>query len=137
MIAPARIAEVRRLLAEGVHSQRAIARLTGISRGTVTAVAAGRRPDYVPRPQADASSPLPRGPCRRCRRCGALVYMPCHACAIRSRVAHDAKHRRRIDRGPDVPLGLDLRGEHRKRYEAIRAWRQRAGEPRAPNGAHE
>ena len=136
MIAPARIEEVRRLLAEGVHSQRAIARLTGISRGTVTAVAAGRRPDYVPRPKADAASPLPRGPCRRCRRCGALVYMPCRACAVRSHVADNAKHRR-PDHRPEVALGLDLRGEHRKRYEAVRARRRRAGELRAQNGAHE
>ena len=131
MIAPARIAEVRRLLAEGEHSQRAIARLTGISRGTVTAVAGGRRPDYVPQSKADDTSPLPRGPCRRCRRCGALVYMPCRACAIRSRL------RRHADRGPDAALELDLRGEHRKRYEAVRARRHRAGDLCAQNGAHE
>jgi hypothetical protein len=136
MIAPERIAEIRRLLSEGAHSQRAIARLTGISRGTVTAVANGRRPDYVPRPKADATSPLRRGPCRRCRRCGALVYMPCRACAIRTRLDREAKPRR-VGREPEIVLGLDLRPEHRRRYEAIRARRERAGEFLAQNGAHE
>ena len=48
MIAPQIVAEVRRLLAERKHSQRKIARLTGICRGTVGAIASGRRPDYEP-----------------------------------------------------------------------------------------
>ena len=46
MLATNTIAEIRRLLAEKTHSQREIARLTGVSRGSVGAVASGRRRDY-------------------------------------------------------------------------------------------
>jgi hypothetical protein len=127
MIAPPVIQEVRRLLTEDKHSQREIARMTGVSRGTVTAVANGRRRDYVPPTREDDFPPM-LGPRRRCPTCGAVVYTPCRLCLLRERISRDAKYRRRPDRRPDVPLELDLREQHRQRYEAVHLARMRAGE---------
>lgn len=82
MISPAVVVEVRRLLAEGQLSQRQIARRTGISRGTVAAIASGRRrPRYPPSPTSPGG--FPRGKPVRCPGCGALVQMPCLACWLR------------------------------------------------------
>jgi transcriptional regulator with XRE-family HTH domain len=61
MIAPSMVDEVRRLLSEGRLSQRAIARRTGISRGTVAAIASGRRPAYGARRRAAPGSGQPYG----------------------------------------------------------------------------
>ena len=49
MIAPAKVMETERLLAVGKLSQRKIAALVGVSRATVSAIAAGTRPDYEAR----------------------------------------------------------------------------------------
>ena len=46
MIGEDTVAEIRRLLADGSLSQRKIAGLTHVSRGTVSAIASGRRPQY-------------------------------------------------------------------------------------------
>jgi hypothetical protein len=90
MISPSRAEEVRRLLCGGKLSQRAIARLTGVSRGTVQAVAEERR-----RPGSgsqtlgsrDGISP-PTGLPVRCPGCGAKVRMPCLACFIHKTKSH-------------------------------------------------
>ena len=44
MLSVDRIQEVRRLLSQPELSQRTIARMTGVSRATIGAVASGRRP---------------------------------------------------------------------------------------------
>ena len=131
MIAPAVVEEVRSLLAEGRLSQRAIAQVTQVSRGTVGAIAAGRRPDYetLRRSRKEDTAPLPLGPRRRCRGCGAMVYMPCHACRIRETAARrpwrsDSRWLALLDE----PLGLDLRNEDRARYEEIRAKKDAAAQ---------
>jgi hypothetical protein len=77
------ISEVRRLLAGGALSQRAISRQLGIPRGTVGAVAAGRRPDLLPRRGDELDEFAPRGPYVRCPTCGGKVQMPCVACRAR------------------------------------------------------
>jgi hypothetical protein len=78
------VGEVRRLLAEGHLSQRKIARWTGVSRGTVNAIARGERPDYeARRHRQDDDFTLPSGPARRCPGCGGMVQMPCLLCRIR------------------------------------------------------
>lgn len=78
------IGEVRRLLAAGQLSQRAIARRLGVSRGTVNAVALGRRKDRSS-PERDELPPaFTDGPPERCPGCGGLVRMPCLACRIES-----------------------------------------------------
>ncbi len=119
MLKPALVAEVRRLLAEGKLSQRAIARTLGVSRGSVHAIARGKRPDRQP------AEPLEeirwQGPLARCPECGGKVFLPCRACATRRAMA-----RRRRPRWPetDEPLGLELNDEHRRRYEEVRRWRE-------------
>jgi transcriptional regulator with XRE-family HTH domain len=122
MIAAERIADVRRLLATGGLSQREIARRTGVSRGTVGAVAAGKRTDRTePRHAGHPELKVPAGPPRRCGGCGGMVAMPCLLC--RARVARAAARReQRTTASPELnaPLQLNLREEHRVRYEAIR-----------------
>jgi hypothetical protein len=90
MIAENMITEVRRLLAEKSLSQREIAKRTGVSRGTVSAVASGKRRNG-PRPLRSSDEcggfRPPTGMPTRCRGCGALTQMPCLACYIRARNA--------------------------------------------------
>jgi transcriptional regulator with XRE-family HTH domain len=117
MIAAELIADVRRLLATGGLSQREIARRTGVSRGTVGAVAAGKRTDRTePRHAGHPELKVPAGPPRRCGGCGGMVSLPCLLCRARS-------VRRTKSIGPlaelNEPLQLNLREEHRVRYEAI------------------
>lgn len=125
MIAPSVVQEVRRLLAEGELSQRRIARMTGISRGTVGAIAAGRRPDYQSlRCAADDEFPQPTGPPQRCPGCGGMVYMPCRLCRTRALQAGASKlllpaWLMQLEE----PLGLELRDADRARYEEVRARR--------------
>ncbi len=84
MLAPGLVAEVRRLLKENRLSQRNIARTTGVSRGTVNAIARGIRPDYPARPGRYRGDFVPpTGPLRRCLGCGGLVQMPCLVCYLR------------------------------------------------------
>ncbi len=121
MIAPQLIDEVKRLLAEGKLSQRRIAKATGVSRGTVGAIAVGKRPDYVALRRARADDlPQPVGPPRRCPSCGSTVLMPCMACHIRAKTKASRKFELRVRNGGDEDLALDLRPHHRARYEAVR-----------------
>jgi hypothetical protein len=90
MIPVWRVAAIRGLLVEGELSQRKIAERVGVSRGTVAAIALGRRPDYADRRQAGCGSfsPAgefvpPSGPAQRCPGCGGMVQMPCLVCRVR------------------------------------------------------
>ena len=84
MIAPSTELEIRRLLQQGKLSQRQIALSVGVSRGTVNAIARGKRPHSTRRGTWDEPSPVgPVGPLRRCPTCGGLVQMPCLLCRIR------------------------------------------------------
>ncbi len=76
--------EIRRLLDEGKLSQRKIALLMGVSRGTVSAIASGKRPDYeeIWRKRNGGFVP-PSGPHVRCRGCGGKARMPCLVCHVR------------------------------------------------------
>jgi hypothetical protein len=84
MLAEARIEHVAELLAERRLSQRAIARLTGISRGTVGAIASGARPRNLRPKYADDDLFRPLGPAVRCGGCGGKVQMPCLLCRVRA-----------------------------------------------------
>ncbi len=142
MLAPALVAEIRRLLAETCCSQRQIAKLTGVSRNTVGTIAAGRhRYDSVeetPRDEGvdEPAGPLhavggrmhvthavdePAGPPQRCPGCGGLVYMPCILCRTNQRAARRTP---RTAANGDVSLALQLRPDHRARYEAVRQKRE-------------
>ena len=82
MITPALTDEVRRLLQCQNLSQRKIARQLGISRGTVNAIASGKRADRPPcRPEPILP---PAGPLARCAGCGGLVQLPCLLCQVRA-----------------------------------------------------
>jgi hypothetical protein len=84
MIASDIVKEIRQMLAEGSLSQRAIAERTGVSRGTVCAIAQGKRCDYPPQYfRKDMHFIPPAGLPVRCSGCGGLVQMPCLACYIR------------------------------------------------------
>ena len=86
MIATALVEEIRRMLRERCISQREIAQRLGVSRGTVNAIANGRRRDCQRhrRQEEDDFTP-PNGLPRRCPGCGGLTQMPCLACYIRAK----------------------------------------------------
>ena len=88
------IEEIDRLLHEGQLTQRSIAGRLGVSRGTVNAIARGRRALFGRNYHDDGASnkPPPRhdGPPARCSLCGYFVYMPCRICQSR---AYDDRRR--------------------------------------------
>ncbi|HEY4313502.1 MAG TPA: helix-turn-helix transcriptional regulator [Pirellulales bacterium] len=98
MIPPSVVAEIKRLLTVPGYSQRKIALITGVSRASIGAIAAGRRPDYPVRCHPlDDDEDLPQGPAERCASCGGMVYMPCRLCRVRSIKSQDRERAR--DRG--------------------------------------
>lgn len=123
ILTPQMVDEVRRLLAEKKQSQRAIARLTEVSRGTVGRIARGetlRCEDPARRKRQGAD--FPSGPLRRCPTCGGRVYMPCRLCRVRDHAtgtACTAKPQRDVE--GDDPGRLQLRPAEQRRYEAIHA----------------
>lgn len=123
MLTPKIVAEIRRLLSESKLSHRKVARLTGVSRNTVGAIAAGRhRNDNPPEKPRDDDLEKPAGPPRRCPDCGGLVYMPCLLCLARKK-----RLSRAMRMAAPIFVGspaLDLRPEHRARYEEVRRNRQ-------------
>jgi transcriptional regulator with XRE-family HTH domain len=98
MIDPGMVLLIRRLLAEGSLTQRAIARQTGVSRVMVAKIASGKRPDYVARREArqrERNASLdPVGPPRRCPSCGGFVFTPCLLCRVRAAKERDRASRR-------------------------------------------
>ncbi|MCG8448097.1 MAG: helix-turn-helix domain-containing protein [Pirellulales bacterium] len=84
MLPLALVEEVRRLLDEGQLSQRKIAAKLGVSRGTVGAIASGRRGIYGREPNGEdlflSCTDLPP---ERCPTCGGMVYKPCVLCRAR------------------------------------------------------
>ncbi len=128
MLDPVLVDTIRRLLAERKWSMRKIARTTGVSRGTVGAIAHGKRRDRDARSREDDGlGQPPSGPLRRCAGCGGLVQMPCRLCRVRARTASPRWKRPPARR--EEPLRLELAGEHRLRYEEVRARRLREGPP--------
>ena len=83
MLARSLVEEIDRLLKLGNVSQRKIAAQLNVSRGTVAAIASGRRGLFGHEPDDDQSALVPRSPPERCRRCGYRVYMPCLICRSR------------------------------------------------------
>ena len=82
MLSPDLIEEVRRLLSGG-HSRRQVARLTGISRNTISRIADGTRDDHE-ETEETMHSAIPRRKPKRCRTCGGMVYPPCKLCRVRA-----------------------------------------------------
>ncbi len=98
MLAPYVIAEIRRLLAEDRISQRQIAQQMGVSRNTVFAIAADRRPERDGRCLDETLDELPSGPPQRCADCGGLVLQPCRLCRVRQLAQRHSFRQRRNPR---------------------------------------
>ncbi len=134
MLAPWLVEQVKQLLAEGRHSQRQVARIVGVSRGTVHAIATGKRRDRpAPKPSGFPGQEPP-GPVERCAGCGAVVETPCRLCRVRRLLAEGRLQR--LPGKPEGRLGLELREEHRRRYEQVRRRRQtsaQAAQEPSPN----
>jgi hypothetical protein len=148
--------QVEQMLTEGKLSYRKIARFTGVSRGTIGAIASGRRRIQPKRTCFWEEEPLvPDVPPERCPDCGGMVYMPCRACRTRKEMAKTQDIRalvgphpnplraptegwsgegtiRAIVRQPFTLLGLNLKPVHQQRYEEVRRWRVALAEPVAP-----
>jgi hypothetical protein len=125
MITISVVKEIELLLAKGKYSHRRIALLLKVSRGTVSAIAKGERPDYESFHQKRREElEEPGGPLQRCPGCGGMVYLPCRLCRMR-RTKASAKRRSKFlfSLRLEEPLGLDLKEEHRLRYEEVRAQR--------------
>jgi hypothetical protein len=78
----ATVIEIDRLLKEGELSQRKIAVRLGVSRGTVTAIASGRRGLHGQDSRHEDES-MRKSPPERCPRCGYFVSLPCLVCRTR------------------------------------------------------
>lgn len=74
VLSKAVVNQVLELLAAGELSQRAIAKQLGVSRGTVSGLATGRRGDFVSEPDAETATVF------RCPRCRATVVSRCVRC---------------------------------------------------------
>jgi DNA-directed RNA polymerase subunit RPC12/RpoP len=98
MLALALVEEIERLLAEGSLSQRKIAERMDVSRGTVSAIANGRRGNWG-READDADHP-PAGPPVRCQKCGYRVVMPCIICEARQYQSRRLAMRKLVPRVP-------------------------------------
>jgi hypothetical protein len=122
--------EIVRLLREGELSQRQIAVRLGVSRGTIGAIASGRRGLYG-REQLQIYSPLaPTSPPTRCPRCGYRVYLPCLVCRIR-----DHKQRQQLLQVIAVENRLSVKERRSEKLtgtcttEILRGNRRRAAQP--------
>jgi len=77
------IRKILHLVKQGKMSQRQIAKRLGVSRGTVQAVAHGKRLEHIPvAMNAAATWVVPSGKPKRCPDCGSWVKMPCLACQL-------------------------------------------------------
>jgi hypothetical protein len=116
MLAQRVVDEIRNLLATGL-SYRKIALTTGISRGSIGAIANGRRVDRVSREDEDSRQPC--GPLTRCPTCGGMVCLPCLLCGTRAAIRKRPR-KTPVELPAEESLTLALEEEHRQRYESIR-----------------
>jgi hypothetical protein len=91
MIEPTVVETIRRLLVQQRLPQREVARRLGVSRGTVHAIAQGKRPD-CPAREEPVDFHWSLGPPRRCPGCGGMVRMPCLLCYLRARNPGENAH---------------------------------------------
>jgi len=119
---------VQRLLAWKV-SHREISRITRVSRGRISLIAKGLRPDYeaLRRFREEARVAIdPARPAKRCPGCGYKVQLPCIICRARAAVAaHSRRQTTDSSDGFRTPLRLDLKPKHNLRYARIRKRRDR------------
>ncbi len=82
-VTPSQAQAVRQLLDDQDNSLRTIAKLTGVSRGTVSSMAAGKWRPHSPKEPGIRDTPDAERPIGRCPVCEVKVYLPCRACAVR------------------------------------------------------
>lgn len=100
MLAKSLVEKINRLLSEGSLSQRQIAAKLRVSRGTVSAIAGGRRGLYGREVGDDEELSLqPTSPPERCPCCGYRVYLPCLICSSR-----DFQRRQAVLHGAEATL---------------------------------
>lgn len=79
------VEEIRHLLDAGKLSHRKIAAMLRVSRGTVDAIASGKRGIFGRETDpSDDSGLLFTSPPERCPSCGGMVYIPCLLCQTRA-----------------------------------------------------
>lgn len=125
MISEAKIIIAKQLILQGQLSQRRIARETGLSRGTIHALVAGKRNIKKRKPQFLIEHKK-KSPYVRCPECGSRVRIPCVFCTIRKQ---QEQVRHFVTEGVDIDCSINLSGEERKRYLEVRKWRQQCNNP--------
>lgn len=125
MIDAQRILHVRSLLLKEKYSQREIARLTGVSRGTVKKVATGEFMLHV----IDEIKINPEGEFVRCPQCGGKTRMPCTYCAIVRVLELHSRDTSRVSSSDEKFEEIQLKGLHLKRYLQVREWREKQYDP--------
>ena len=115
--------QIKALLKQGKISQRAIAEMLGVSRGSVHAIAAEKR-RLKPRRKSEIEYPTENGRPERCPTCGHYVRIPCLACQLRQ-----LKKKETSPQGVAFLVELDLREPERKRYLRVKKWRESLQNP--------
>jgi DNA-binding XRE family transcriptional regulator len=114
------IKEVERVLALDGMTQRRAAKITGVSRGTVSSISRGEHGSY--HREVLPKLLYPSGRLSRCSTCGAMVALPCHVCRVRGLINDGMVKPEPHQTTPS--LGLDLYGENLRRYEEIKKNKQ-------------
>lgn len=88
MLTTEKVNQIQQLLADtrgdSRLTYRRIATQTGVSRGTVAAIARGTRNVHPKAPPPEPAPPA-SGPVKRCVNCGVKVQMPCLKCKLEGR----------------------------------------------------
>jgi hypothetical protein len=144
MIAEEKIREAELMLARGKLSQRKIAKITGLSRGTISMIANGKRKVQAKTVAPDLPPEQEKSPPVRCPCCGAMVRMPCLLCFLKNlaerkspimrphgRIAETtpAMTNEHHSRETAVRLDNELTGDELMRYREVRAWRENCSNP--------
>ena len=144
MIAEEKIREAETMLARGTMSQRKIAKITGLSRGTIHMIANGTRTIQVKVIDPDMPPEQVNGPKVRCPGCGGMVQMPCLLCYLKSlaerndpimqpcsNIVQPSPAMTNEQHSPisTIRLGINLIDDDLKRYQEIRAWREQCSNP--------
>ncbi len=112
--------QIRELLAKSTLSYRAIAKMAGISRGTVSNIANGRKKQRAVLPEI---KPVV-GYCAVCERVG---FTPCVACAARAANTPEKRRLRvQYDREDEIIIGL-VNGE-REQWKKLQQQKRQFGE---------
>lgn len=126
MISPETEQRIHQLLNAGI-SIRQIARQLKVGRNQIAKMARGERPNYAElrrlrKLKRARQLAVRKGPPQRCPECGYKVFMPCVLCTAR------AKQKKRTIKPIQpiiVPIGMQLRPTHEKRYQQVLAAKER------------